>query len=115
MRTIAFTMDPRTYHARPQARHVATMTRARPRATVALMQPTPPYPPRPTDCKLHCRCGKEVSGPVREGPSWDQMAELAQRYGWLPVVAGFAVGASAGTHFYACSPSCQTEWLASLK
>lgn len=74
----------------------------------------PPYPPRSTDCSLRCKCGKEVAGPVREGPSWDQMAELAQRYGWLPVIVGDAVGASVGTHFYACSPSCQAEWRASL-
>lgn len=79
------------------------------------MQQTPPYPPRPTHTSLSCICGKEIEGDVREGPSWDQMAELADRNGWLPVIAGDAVGASVGSHFYACSKSCQSTWLASLK
>jgi hypothetical protein len=63
---------------------------------------------------MRCICGKEIAGPVREGPSWEQMAELADRHGWRPVIVGDAVGASTGTHFYACSETCQQNWRQSL-
>jgi|GEM_PF-4637128 len=77
------------------------------------MQPqTPPYA---THATLQCQCGKSISGDVEPAASWEQNADLASRFGWLPVILGDIVGASAGSHYYACSPQCQTEWLASLR
>jgi hypothetical protein len=72
-----------------------------------------PAPPYPTTARLTCLCGKTISGPVTPAASWEQEADLAVSHGWLPVLKGDAVGAS-GACRYACSPACQTNWLARL-
>ena len=64
---------------------------------------------------LSCKCGKKIAGQIDAEYPWERMAQLAARHGWLPVVVGEAVGMSTGTHFYACSPEHQSEWLAALK
>jgi len=76
------------------------------------MHPQPP--PFGTEANLRCRCGKTITGQVPAAASWEQNADLANLHGWLPVIMGDAVGASAGSHFYACSEPCQTAWLAEL-
>ena len=63
---------------------------------------------------LACICGKRVEGQVEGDLSWERMANLAEQNRWLPVVKGEAVGMSAGTHFYACCPEHQKQWLSSL-
>jgi hypothetical protein len=75
----------------------------------------PQMPPYPTRASLTCKCGKSISGDVPPAASWEQNADLAEKYGWLPVIVGDAVGASTGSHHYACSRTCQQEWLASLR
>jgi hypothetical protein len=69
------------------------------------MQP-PPYASTAT---LTCLCGKSVSAQVAPAASWEQEADLAERYGWLPVLKGDVVGAS-GACRYACSSGCQSTW-----
>jgi len=70
---------------------------------------TPQPPPYATNAKLTCLCGKTISGDVTPAASWEQDADLAERYGWLPVLKGDVVGAS-GACRYACSPTCQSNW-----
>jgi len=77
------------------------------------MHQSPQPPPFPTTARLSCICGKSVDGQVDQGLSWEQEAELAERWGWLPVLTGDVVGAS-GACRYACSVRCQSRWRESL-